>query len=525
MAFSELCVTIAAPTMAELRRRRDQVPGATLVELRLDTVDRPDIAGALEGRRGPVLVTCRPAWEGGHFQGSEHDRLALLADAVARGAEYVDVEWKALTPSFAGGAGLERIVVSMHDFAGVPDDLDARVDAMSRTGAAVVKVAVTARRLSDCVPLLGLAARRRGPTIVLAMGEPGVATRILAARLGSCWTYAGDDAGVAPGQLTARRMQEEFGFDRLGPGTAVFGVLGRPVAHSVSPAMHNAAFRALGLDAVYVPLAADTFDDFTAFAEAIGLKGASVTAPYKGDAFMWAGAVDEVGRRAKSVNTLRRVGQAWEGLNTDLQGFMAPLAARGGIRGARLTILGAGGVARTIAVGLAEAGAVVTVAARRAGQAEALAAMAGVQAGAWPPPPGSWDILVNATPAGTHPDEAGSPLPAERLDGRLVYDLVYNPPQTRLLTEAAANGCDTLGGLDMLVAQAQAQFAWWTGMSPADATMREAALARLSEMARLETIPVADSGNALSTEPDAPARAGAAGVKPQAPSPKSRRPL
>lgn len=487
MAFSELCVTVAAPTMAELRRRRDQVPGATLVELRLDTVDRPDVAGALEGRRGRVLVTCRPVWEGGHFRGSEHERLALLADAVARGAEYVDVEWRALTPSFAGGEGLDRIVVSMHDFAGVPEDLDARVDAMSRTGAAIVKVAVTARRLTDCLPLLDLAARRGAPTIVLAMGEPGVATRILAARLGSCWTYAGDDAGVAPGQLTARRMLEEFGFDRLGPGTAAYGVLGRPVAHSVSPAMHNAAFRALGIDAAYVPLAADSFDDFTAFAEAIGLQGASVTAPFKGDAFAWAGAVDEVGRRAKAVNTLRRVGQTWEGLNTDLQGFMAPLAARGGTRGARVTILGAGGVARTIAVGLAEAGAVVTVSARRAGQAEALAAMAGVQAGAWPPPRGSWDILVNATPAGTHPDEAGSPLPADRLDGRLVYDLVYNPPRTRLLADAAAKGCDTLGGLDMLVAQAQAQFAWWTLTRPTEPTMREAALARLSEMAAVES--------------------------------------
>jgi shikimate dehydrogenase len=214
----------------------------------------------------------------------------------------------------------------------------------------------------------------------------------------------------------------------------------------------------------------------------MALQGASVTAPFKGDAFAWVGAVDEAGRLARAVNTLRRVAGGWEGCNTDLEGFMTPLAARSRVRGARVTILGAGGVARTAAVGLSRAGAVVTIAARQRSQAEALASLAGVAAGAWPPPSGSWDILVNATPVGTHPDTDRSPLPADALDGRLVYDLIYNPPRTRLLADAAARGCDTLGGLDMLVAQAQAQSAWWTGTRPPDHTMRAAALARLSEM-------------------------------------------
>ncbi|MDH4066292.1 MAG: type I 3-dehydroquinate dehydratase [Acidobacteriota bacterium] len=482
MGFSQLCITVAAPTMAELRRRRDLASGAGLVEMRLDAVDRPDVAGALEGRRGPVLVTCRPSWEGGAFTGSEQERLSILEGALAAGAEYVDVEWKALTPTFAGGAGRDRLVVSMHEFSGMPDDLEARVDAMSRSGAGTVKVAVMARRLTDCLPLLTLAARRQGPTIALAMGEAGVASRVLAARFGSPWTYAGDDTTVAPGQMTARRMLEEFGFDRLGPDTAVYGVLGRPISHSISPALHNAAFRALGSNAVYLPLAADSFDDFTTFAQAMDLRGASVTAPFKGDAFELAGATDEVGRRARSVNTLRRTRNTWTGRNTDLEGFMAPLLARAPLQAARVTVLGAGGVARTVAVGLAAAGARVTVAARRALQAESLAETLGVAAGPWPPRPGSWDILVNATPVGTHPEVDRSPVPAADLDGRLVYDLVYNPPRTRLLVEAARRGCDTLGGLDMLIAQARAQCAWWTGTRPADHTMREAALARLSEL-------------------------------------------
>lgn len=482
MAQTRLCVTVAARTMADLRARRDAQPGADLVELRLDAVARPDVDGALAGRTRPVIVTCRPAWEGGLFQGAEEERLRLLERALGAGAEFVDVEWKALTPGFAGGKYRDRIVVSMHDFDGLPADLEARVEAMSATGAGTVKVAVMARRLSDCLPLLTVARRHRGPTSAIAMGEAGIATRVLAARFGSCWTYAADDTAVAPGQLTAHRMLAEFGFSRIGTGTALYGVLGKPVSHSVSPDMHNAAFRAMGYDAVYLPLAAESYEDFVTFAEAMDLKGASVTAPFKVEAFHHARTEDEASRRTQAVNTLGRRHGEWEGLNTDLSGFMAPLDRRGGVAGARVTIIGGGGAARAVAVALDGAGATVTVCARRKEQADDVARLAGAQVCAWPPATGSWDILVNATPVGTYPRVEESPLPAEALDGSLVYDLVYNPPRTRLLADAAARGCSTIGGLDMLVAQAQAQCAWWTGVHPPDRTMRDAALVRLSEI-------------------------------------------
>jgi len=468
--------------MADLQARRDALVGADLVELRLDTVDRPDVDGALSGRRTPVIVTCRPAWEGGAFRGSEEDRLGLLARALDAGAEFVDVEAKALTPAFAGAAHRDRLVVSWHDFDGVPGDLNARVESMTATGAGTVKVAVMARRLSDCLPLLDVARRRGAPTSVIAMGEAGVATRVLAARFGSCWTYAAEDVAVAPGQLTACRMEREFGFSRVGRDTAIYGVLGKPVSHSVSPAMHNAAFRATGLDAVYLPLAADSYADFLAFADAMRLQGASVTAPFKVDAFNHAGTEDDESRRSRAINTLRRRDDRWEGLNTDLAGFMAPLVRQGGVKGARVTVLGAGGAARAVAVALGAAGAIVTLCGRRAELADAVARIAGARVAPWPPAPGSWDILVNATPVGTHPRVDESPLPEAALDRGLVYDLVYNPPRTRLLADAAARGCRTIGGLDMLVAQAQAQFAWWTGVHPPERTMRDAALARLHEI-------------------------------------------
>jgi len=481
MEQTRLCVTVMAPTMEALRVRRDELSAADLVELRLDAVDRPDVHGALAGRRGPVLVTCRAAWEGGAFRGPEEDRLRLLAEALAAGAEYVDIEWKAFTPAFAGGRDRERLVVSMHDFAGMPAALEDRVAEMRRTGAGTVKVAVMAHRLTDALTLAAQVRPTEGRTVVVAMGEAGLATRVLAARFGSVWTYAGDTAAAAPGQISAARMRDEFRFGALRRDTAVYGVVGRPVSHSLSPVMHNAAFAALGLDAVYLPLAAADFDDFRQFAEAMDLRGASVTAPFKLDAFALAGAVDPEGRQTQAVNTLRRIGGRWEGRNTDAAGFMAPLAGRGSLEGQRATVLGAGGAARSVAMALRQAGASVTIVARRTAQAEAVATGAGVQTGLWPPAPASWDLLVNATPVGTAPHADQSPLAAPHLDGRLVYDLVYNPPRTRLLADAAARGCEVIGGLEMLVAQAGAQFAWWTGAAPPEPAMRQAALARLHE--------------------------------------------
>jgi 3-dehydroquinate dehydratase/shikimate dehydrogenase len=476
-----LCITVMAPTMEDLRQRRDRLSTAELVELRLDAVDRPDVRGALEGRHAPVIVTCRAASEGGAFAGAEEDRLRLLEEALDLGAEYVDVEWKALTPGFAGGRHRERIVVSMHDFEGLPRDLADRVAAMRRTGAGVTKVAVMASRLADGVTLAKAVRPRETPTVAIAMGEAGLASRVLASRLGSLWTYSGDDALAAPGQVSAERMAGEFRFHAIRPTTPLYGVVGRPVAHSLSPAMHNAAFAACGIDAVYLPLAAADFDDFLRFAEAMDLRGASVTAPFKVPAFELAGAADADGHQAGAINTLRRGDGGWEGRNTDAAGFMAPLAGRGPLAGQRATVLGAGGAARSVVMALRDAGASVTIVARAPERAADLARRAGVAWADWPPRAATWDLLVNATPLGTAPQSDQSPLDRSQLDGRLVYDLVYNPPRTRLLAEAAERGCETIGGLDMLVAQAGAQFAWWTGVTPPSAVMRQAALERLRE--------------------------------------------
>ena len=238
--MAQLCVTIGAPTLAALRERRDAATRyGDLVELRLDTLADPDPAGALQGRTGPVIVTCRPTWEGGHFAGSEETRLRLLKQAWDLGAEFVDVEWASLAD--APWARGERLVLSSHDFHGVPFDMAARYAAMHAAEPGVVKLAVTAARLTDTLALLGLKPPSNRRQVLLAMGAPGLVTRLAPDRFGSAWTYAGD--GWAPGQIPADRVRREFRFGSISPRAGLYGVVARPSGHSVSPAMHNHALR------------------------------------------------------------------------------------------------------------------------------------------------------------------------------------------------------------------------------------------------------------------------------------------
>ncbi len=484
MSQARLCATVTAETTAGLRAARDAVRGADLVELRLDGVRDLDVAGALAGRSVPTLITCRPAWEGGRFAGSEEERRRILQRAFELGADWVDLEWRGGFDRLIANRRGRNVVLSMHDFEATPADLKSPYRAMRATGAEVVKIAAHSRSGADVVRLHRLARGTRGePAVLVGMGPIGVPTRLLPARFGSAWTYAGD--GVAPGQIPLSDMIERYRCHRTSASTAVYGVAGSPIAHSLSPVMHNAGFADAGLDAIYVPFEAAGPGDLMELVQALDVQGLSVTAPFKESILDHVGDVDPVGRRTGAVNTLRADGDRWQGLNTDVAGFLAPLEARGGVEGLRCCVLGAGGAARSVALGLAGAGGAVTVRARRPARAAEVAALAGGAAGGLPPPPGSWDLLVNTTPVGTAPHVGDTPVPAEALaGGSTVYDLVYNPARTRLMRDAEAAGCRTLGGLDMLAAQAVRQFEWWCGARPSTDLFLNAARAALASRNR-----------------------------------------
>jgi 3-dehydroquinate dehydratase/shikimate dehydrogenase len=502
MASSLLCETVTGQSMADLRAARDAAV-ADMVELRLDGVGDLDVAGALEGRQKPVVVTCRPQWEGGRFAGAEEERYRILSEALLRGAEFVDVEWAALQGIHTPGLGdlfrsivatdPARVVVSSHDFAGVPADIEARARDMRRHGTALIKVAVMPHALRETLPLRTIASG--GDAVVVGMGDTGVPTRLLAARYGSRWSYAGN--GVAPGQIPAAQMLSQFRFRDVGTSTRIFGVVSSTALDSFSPVMHNAAFAASGIDAVYVPLQTTEFADFDQFASALGVEGVSVTIPFKSDALRAASGADDLTRRVGAANTLRRppsrlrrygetgVREGWEATNTDVAGFLAPLEQAFGrpLNGARASVIGGGGSARAVVVALLSRGARVSVHARRREQAEAVTGSLQVgpaeaghyvpEIGAWPIPDG-WDLLVNCTPLGSPTMRDESPLPEGPFRGQLVYDVTYGAGESRLLREAREAGCQTLDGLPMLIAQAERQFEWWTGRPPLPGVMRNA---------------------------------------------------
>jgi 3-dehydroquinate dehydratase/shikimate dehydrogenase len=460
-----------------MRRARTQAEAdADLVELRLDFMAKPDVDAALAGRQKPVVVTCRPVREGGRFDGPEEDRLRLLERAHQLGAEYIDLEWDARCDDLVRARGGRGLIVSRHDFTGTPANAAELLDGLRRTGAEIAKLSVMTGRLADLSALLALPQDDR--SIVIGMGRAGMATRILAGRFGSRWTYAGH--AVAPGQITARRLLQEFRFRRIRPDAAIYALLGRPAAHSLSPAMHNAGFEALGMNAAYVPIEADEVGEFRDFADAIDLRGASVTIPFKRDVMSLVHEMSPTASAAGAINTIAIRDGRWIGANTDGDGFLEPLKRRlADLRDVHAVVLGAGGAARAVALALGSEGARVGISARRIEAAREVGRDIGAAVVDWPPPRHSWDVLVNATPVGSRA-EPGNAYDRP-LDGRVVYDLVYDPDPTELMRAAADAGRMVIGGLEMLVAQAERQFELWTGQRPPSGLFKGAAAAAIRE--------------------------------------------
>jgi 3-dehydroquinate dehydratase/shikimate dehydrogenase len=470
--------TVTGESMAEICAARDRAIGQ-LVELRLDGVGDLNVEQAIANRRVPVIVTIRAAWEGGRFEGSEQERLALLQRAIDAGAEYVDVEWRADRRAIRSSSRTQ-LVLSHHDFSGVPSDLEDRIAAMAATQPDILKVAVQPARLADCVRLQRAMALDR-PHVAIAMGSIGQISRLCPWLFGSCWTYGG---AAAPGQVGVDDLCHLYRVHERSARTAIYGIAGQPLGHSASPAMHNPAFRALGMDAVYVTFETADADELLDAFEAFGVSGASVTAPLKPSVFARVGDVDALTRDIGALNTLKREERGWAGRNFDVAGFLAPLERRRYVlSGRRTVILGAGGSARTAAWALRSAGASVAVSARRSERAAELAQEFGLETLAWPPAPG-WDLLVNTTPVGTWPATTASPLDRAFVRGGAVYDLIYNPAETTLLQWAREAGADTIGGLEMLVGQACHQFEWWTGAPAPIDTMTAAARAHVARAQR-----------------------------------------
>ncbi|MCI0363336.1 MAG: type I 3-dehydroquinate dehydratase [Phycisphaerales bacterium] len=502
--------------------------GAKLVEWRIDGLAEEDDALAAASqlvRRSPApcIVTCRPVWEGGEYTGDEQKRMSLLEGLCAGDdrPRYVDVELAAYQRSMnmrqkvqlavkhpAQPRDLDTsLILSSHDFQGRPADLIRRVEAMTNEPAcAVVKIAWTARSLRDNLEAFDLLAERRKPMIALCMGPFGLMSRVLAPKFGGLLTFATDHPTevTAPGQPTIEDLRGLYRFDRISPSTRVYGVIGWPVEHSKSPAIHNAGFEAVGHDGAYLPMPVPggptEYEHFKATVGAmidhprLNLRGASVTIPHKENLLRFVrergGRIDPLVERIGAANTLV-VGSAGalECLNTDSAAAVASLLHGMSIDnkqlpGKRIAVIGAGGVARAVVAGLSDLGATVVVFNRTAERAERLAADFNQRWTSIGAPAkvvvgksdslacGCFDVFINCTSigmaGGPAPDE--SPLPDDvPLDDRVtVFDTVYAPAgrvggRSPLIQEAAARGAKVITGVDMFIRQAAMQFEKWTG--------------------------------------------------------------
>lgn len=465
---------------------------ADLIELRLDCIDGAISAEALAQVPGklPLILTLRPAEQGGHRTLSRETRETFWKTIAPRGENlWWDVEAdlaQEVSPDWS------RTIVSHHDFSGVPEDLEEIYERLAQTPARVLKIAVQANDIADCLPvfrLLDRAKREGREVIAIAMGNAGIATRLLGPSRGAFLTYGAldDESGTAPGQINAHRLRSLYHIDQINEETIVCGLVGLPVMHSVSPHVHNAAFSSEGVNGVYLPFEVRDLDSFVKRmvhpnTRELGwnLRGLSITAPHKQAIMHYLDWIDPVAKAIGAVNTVVVEQDRLLGYNTDAAGLVQPLLSRfASLAHLNVAILGAGGAARAAIWALQQQNANVTLFARNVGKAAALAQLFDIEcrpltSAAF----AGYDLVINATPLGSGEHLDQLPATAEHLNGaRCVYDLVYNPIQTRLLREARAAGCQTLGGLEMLVAQAKLQFELWTGKKISSSVMDEAATA------------------------------------------------
>ncbi len=503
-AGPQICVVIGRTRhkMMQIEIQEAAKRGARFLELRLDFLAKaPDFKRLLENKPCPMMATVRRPADGGRWGGSEAERLTLLRQAIVAGFDWVDLETD-IIDSVRRFGSVKR-VVSYHNLRELPDDLEKIHAHMCRQDADVVKLAVTAHDPADNLRVLDLVTKAPKPTVAFCMGDLGLPSRILGARHDTPFTYAAfnKERGIAPGLPSFEELKNLYHYPQVGPATAVYGVIGDPVGHSLSPLIHNKAMRKLGIDGVYVPFRVPR-GELPAFLKAfdrIGVRGYSVTIPHKEAA---AAAAVRQGPNVETIqaaNTLVREDDGWAAYNTDVMAAVASLKANlpptpdgtpSSLHTRSVLILGAGGVARAIAHGLQNQVGTLAVTNRTPERAFKLAEEVDCRAVDWNARHSVLcDLLINCTSVGMHPNVDETPVHHSFLKpGLMVFETIYTPETTLLVREARSRGCHVLTGVDMFVRQAAFQFEMFTGREPPLELMRALVKRALSPVAIREEV-------------------------------------
>jgi 3-dehydroquinate dehydratase / shikimate dehydrogenase len=478
LRLPRVCVAVTASDAIELIDKAEAlVRDNTFLEFRLDYLAKPALALARIKQfteyhpHVSTIATCRRVANGGKFRGSLASQLDILTKAAAAGCQLVDIELQSALR--CKRAQLERLrtraalVLSYHDFRGTKK-LEETLEEMVALPADFYKIVTTATTLHDNVVMMKFLEKNsdRHSLVGLCMGEQGIISRVLGVRAGSAFTFAAvsEDEKTAPGQVTAQELRSTYRIEQVDPATRVYAVAGDPVAHSLSPAIMNTALRRETVNGVYLALHAKTLKDLLGCVKDIPIHGLSITMPYKEAIISHLDNTDAHTTKIGACNTVVRAqdGKLY-GFNTDAAGVVRPLQQRISLEQAKILVLGAGGAARAAVYGLKERGAEVYILNRTLGPAQKLARSARARLVKRADLKKlAFDVIINATSVGMG-NTKESPLNENEIKARYVFDMVYDPPETRLMKMAKAAGAEVIPGIEMFVQQAARQFEIWTG--------------------------------------------------------------
>ena len=471
--MAQIIASVFATSREQVARaaRAAAMAGADWLELRLDRWPAGhDLAAAIAGVRLPVLVACRTPEDGGHFRGTLGERRELLSHALDVGAQGLDLDIHDPWTPPAGRTRLRLRIRSFHSFTGVPRELPAIRDRLHAQPGSIAKIVVTAHDLADAAPVLELMAateQRTQPLVAFAMGRTAWPTRVLAAVLGAPFVYGSIEDGqeTAPGQVPVALLRGLYRVHELGPDTRLFGLLGNPALASLGPWLHNRVFHRLGFDGVYLPFETSRPEAVVAMLQPCGLRGLSVTAPYKATMAAACHRLADDAAATGVVNTMLAEAHGhMVGHNTDVEGLLQALAGVdvGPGAGRVGVVLGTGGAARAGAVALLRLGFQVTMLGRSLDAVREFAKGHGVQLGSLSDvvlqelAPA---VVLQATPVGgLGRDRDERLVPGFRpAPGAVVLEMVYQPYWTNFLRDAAAAGARVVPGAAMFLGQARAQ--------------------------------------------------------------------
>ncbi len=500
LRLPKVCVAVTGTDATEMLNKADTIVRDNgFLEFRLDYLSRPGLAFPKIKKFTELhpqvflIATCRRTLGGGKFRGSVASQLQILARAADSGCQLVDVELQ--TAERVKPAVLHKLrsraalILSYHDFR-TTSKLEKVLGRMTAVPADFYKIVTTATTLSDNVVMMKFLEQHNDQhsLIALCMGEQGIISRVLGLRAGSAFTFAAASPGqeTGPGQVAAQDLRGTYRIESLDAATRVYGVAGDPIAHSLSPVIMNTALRRENVNGVYLALHAKSLADLLTCVRDIPIHGLSITMPYKGAILEYLDNTDSHTAKIGACNTVVRAqdGKLY-GFNTDTSGVVRPLEQRIPLQGAKVLVLGAGGAARAAVFALKERGCEVSIVNRSPVPAQKLARSAKVRLlKRVDLRKLAFDVIINATPVGMAGAKE-SPLNEEEVNTRYLFEMIYDPPETRLVQLARARGAEIIPGIEMLVQQAARQFEIWTGKpAPGDEMLQVANIAVQERTAR-----------------------------------------